>query len=159
MPAGPPKDPRPFWATTPLSQMSYAQFESLCDGCARCCVHKLEDEDTGEIVFTDVACHLLDGDTARCTDYANRTERVSGCVAMSPDELAPLAFLPDSCAYRRIDEGRGLANWHPLVAGRAESVAEAGISMRHQTLSETHIPADDIPLRQRPDITWNPRKT
>lgn len=153
------RDPAPFWQTLQLHEMSHEQFESLCDGCARCCVHKLEDADTGDIVFTDVACHLLDGDSARCTDYAHRTERVAACVAMAPDALAPLAFLPDSCAYRRIDEGRGLADWHPLLSGSNESVVAAGVSMRGQTISETFIHVDDITLRLRKDIDWTVRKS
>lgn len=152
-------DDRPFWETLTLEEMTLEQFELLCDGCARCCVHKLEDIDTGQIVFTDVACRLLDGETARCTDYTHRTARVEACVSMSPTSLAPLAFLPDSCAYRRIAEDRGLADWHPLVAGNTHAIVEAGISMRGQTLNETYIPADDIPFRRRDDITFTPPKT
>lgn len=152
----PPEKDRPYWETLRLEDMSMEQFESLCDGCARCCVHKLEDVDTAEIVFTDVACRLLDSESARCTDYANRTARVEGCVAMSPTSLEPLAFLPDSCAYRRINEGRGLADWHPLVAGNTDAIVQAGISMRGQTLSETFIHVDDIAFRRRDDIAWTP---
>ena len=138
--------------------MTTAQFESLCDGCGRCCVHKLEDVDTGQIVFTDVACRLLDPATCRCRDYAHRTQRVEGCVSMAPDRLEPLAFLPSSCAYRRLDEGRGLADWHPLISGVPDSVRQAGISMREQTVSEQYVPVEDIPFRRRDDIDWHPRR-
>lgn len=150
-------DSRPFWQTTALCDMTVEQFESICDGCARCCLHKLEDEDSGQIVFTDVACRLLDTQTCRCKDYARRTERVEGCVSMAPDRLEPLAFLPDSCAYRRLDEGRGLADWHPLVSGKKGSVHHAGVSMRDHAVSETFIAPDDIAQRIRSDIDWTPR--
>lgn len=123
-------------------------------------MHKLEDIDSGEIAYTDVACALLDTQACRCTDYPRRTQRVPECVAMSPSEHAELAWLPDSCAYRRVHEGRGLADWHPLRSGDPQSVHRAGISMRGRCISEVHIRADQIEHRIVADISWRaaPRK-
>lgn len=121
---------RPFWQTKPLEAMSEAEWESLCDGCGRCCLVKLEDEDSGEIHFTDVGCRLLDGESCRCRDYANRTAEVPDCVRLSPQNIAGLRWMPPTCAYRLLAEGKGLPDWHPLVSGRPESVVEAGVSVK-----------------------------
>ena len=133
----------PFWRVKTLDEMSTAEWESLCDGCARCCLVKLEDEDSGQIHYTDVGCKLLDGKSCRCRDYDHRQEQVSDCVKLTPKAVDELSWLPVTCAYRRLDEGRGLAWWHPLVSGRAESVIEAGVSVRGRVFaSEVDLPQE-----------------
>ena len=132
----------PFWKTTPLAQMTRAQWEALCDGCGRCCLHKLEDEETGEVFYTDVACRLLDRETCRCTRYAERRRHVPTCLPLSPETVAERHWLPDSCAYRRLARGAKLADWHPLVSGDPESVHRAGKSVRGWAMGEDDVPAD-----------------
>ena len=126
----------PFWKQKTLEQMSHEEWESLCDGCALCCMHKIEDEDTGELFYTDIACKLLDLQTCRCSDYSNRVKKVPDCLHLTVHETAAFQWLPSTCAYRLIAEGKELREWHPLISGRAESVHEAGISMLGQAVSE-----------------------
>ena len=133
----------PFWERVPLDAMSDAQWESLCDGCGRCCLHKLEDEDTGEVHFTSIACRLLDTASCRCRDYPNRFEHVPDCVAVRPLDATKLSWLPGSCAYRRLAEGRGLPDWHPLVTGRAGSTVDAGVAVAHRVRSELEVPVHE----------------
>jgi uncharacterized cysteine cluster protein YcgN (CxxCxxCC family) len=125
----PPAEP-PFWKTKTLEEMSPAEWESLCDGCARCCLVKLEDEDTAEIAYTDVGCTLLDERSCRCRDYANRQDKVSDCVRLTPQSVRSLTWLPPTCAYRLLAEGKDLYWWHPLVSRDPATVHAAGISVR-----------------------------
>lgn len=135
---------QPFWETKQLADMTTSEWESLCDGCARCCLIKLEDEDTGDIETTNIVCHLLDQDLCRCIDYANRTKRVPTCIKLTPGNVAAIKWMPTSCAYRRLAEGRGLASWHPLVSGDANSIHLSGISVQGKVISEEGIPEDEL---------------
>lgn len=134
-----------FWETVPLAEMTREEWEALCDGCGKCCLNKLEYEDTGEIEFTRVACRLLDGHTCRCTRYETRLQHVPECVVITPDRLADIVhWLPRTCAYRRLHQGKTLPRWHPLITGQADSVHRAGKSVRGWTISETEIDPDDL---------------
>ena len=126
----------PFWRRKTLAEMTRGVWESLCDGCAKCCLDKLQDDDTGEISYTEVACRLLDLGTCRCTDYANRKRFVPDCVVLTPRTVARLTWLPSSCAYRLISEGKDLEWWHPLVSGDPETVHRAGVSVRGRAVPE-----------------------
>jgi uncharacterized protein len=139
----PPGD-APFWRSKPLDAMTPAEWESLCDGCARCCLVKLEDEDTGMVYPTDVGCTLLDGEACRCRDYAGRQERVSDCVRLTPQAVRDIPWLPPTCAYRLLAEGRDLAWWHPLVSGDPETVHSAGISVKGRVFGSE----DDLTLEE-----------
>jgi uncharacterized protein len=134
---------KPFWKTTTLAQMTQAQWESLCDGCGRCCLNKLEDWETGELYWTNVACHMLDGHSCRCKDYANRLDHVPDCIQLDAQMINELEWLPPSCAYRLVNEGKDLYPWHPLISGNPESVHEAGISARGRSIPDTGITVDD----------------
>ncbi len=126
----------PFWRRKALSEMTRAEWESLCDGCAKCCLEKLEDAETGEVSYTDVACRLLDTDSCRCTDYENRHRFVPDCVKLTPWKVGTLKWLPTTCAYRLISEGEDLPAWHPLVSGDPQSVHKAGMSVRGRAVPE-----------------------
>ncbi len=126
----------PFWKTKKLSEMTHDEWESLCDGCGQCCLHKFEDEDTGEIYHTRVACRLLDLKTTRCKDYRRRKHIVAECLVLTPDLVGRLKWLPSTCAYRLLAEGKDLPDWHPLVSGDRETVHRAGISVRDWAISE-----------------------
>jgi uncharacterized cysteine cluster protein YcgN (CxxCxxCC family) len=144
---------RPFWETKSLRQMTPAEWESLCDGCGLCCLIRFEDEDTDEVIPTRVHCKLFDGELCRCSDYENRKAHVPDCIKLTPGNVKDLLWMPKSCAYRRLYEGRNLAKWHPLISGDPESVHRAGVSIRGQTISETTLkePEDAIEF-EAPDL-------
>lgn len=127
---------QPFWKTKRLDEMTKDEWESLCDGCGRCCLHKLRDEDTGGLAFTNVACRLLDLKSCQCSDYARRQRRVPDCVSLTPEALTQIDWLPPSCAYRLVHEGKNLFWWHPLLSGDANTVHEAGVSVRGRAVTE-----------------------
>lgn len=126
----------PFWRTKTLDEMSPAEWESLCDGCGRCCLNKLEDEDTGEIAWTEVACRLLDGTSCRCSDYPNRQATVPDCIQLDAGKVREITWLPPTCGYRLVAEGRDLYWWHHLLSGDLGTVHEAGVSVRDRIVSE-----------------------
>jgi len=141
----------PFWRLRTLAEMSETEWESLCDGCGRCCLNKLEEWETGKIFWTHVACRLLDGETCRCTDYPNRQRLVPDCIQLTADRIDELGWLPPTCAYRLVGEGRDLYWWHPLVSGDSESVHEAGISVRGRTISEEGMAVEDLEAHM---VSW-----
>ena len=133
------KQELPFWKTKKLDEMDAQEWEALCDGCGRCCLVKLEDEDTADIHLTRLACGLLDVKACRCKDYANRFAKMPDCLSIDLEKVRSLSWLPPTCGYRVIDEGRDLAWWHPLVSGSAETVHQAGISVRGLAMSENRV--------------------
>ncbi|HEY7901109.1 MAG TPA: YcgN family cysteine cluster protein [Caulobacteraceae bacterium] len=143
-----------FWESKSLAELTPAEWESLCDGCGLCCLLRFEDEATGEVTPTRVACRLFDGEACHCTDYAHRRKSVPDCIKLTPGNVGALPWMPKSCAYRRLNEGRGLAPWHPLVSGDPESVHRAGVSVRGQTINEASLAdPDDAIDYLAPDLT------
>ena len=147
----PQSEEQPFWHVKSLEAMSLDEWESLCDGCGRCCLVKLEEDLPPEraaearIYFTDIGCRLLDADSCRCRDYANRTSQVHDCVRLTPEVVAEIGWLPPTCAYRRLNEGRDLLWWHPLVSGDPETVHVAGVSVRGRVRAgEDEIAINDL---------------
>ena len=141
----------PFWRKG-LDALTKREWESLCDGCGRCCLVKLEDEDTGHIHYTSIACKLLQLGTCRCADYAHRHRRVADCLRLTPQSVRTIPWLPPTCAYRRLAEGKELMWWHPLVSGSPDTVHEAGVSVRGRVGAFE----DDVPLEDFPDfiVQW-----
>lgn len=137
---------QPFWKRKTLTEMTRSEWESLCDGCGRCCLNKFEDEDK-TISYTDVACRLLDTESCRCSDYKNRTKKVKDCLVLSPKVMPEMNCLPPTCAYRVVSEGGNLSWWHPLVSGRPETVHEAGISVAGRCVSEKGLSDEEIENR------------
>lgn len=135
---------QPFWRVKRLDEMTREEWESLCDGCAKCCLVKLEDEGTGELEYTDIACRLLDAETCRCSDYANRSVRVPDCVTLTPKNLEDIDWMPPSCAYRLLKEGKDLPWWHPLISGEYEAVRLAGMSVHGRFLFEDEADMEDL---------------
>lgn len=135
----------PFWETSTLEEMTPDEWESLCDGCGRCCLVKLEDADTGAILATDIGCALFDAGTCRCRDYPNRSRTIPDCVTLTPEAVRNLKWLPPTCAYRLVANGEPLRWWHPLISGDPDSVAAAGISVKGRvSASETEVAEADL---------------
>ena len=130
---------QPFWERKKLAELTAEEWESLCDGCGRCCLKKLQDEATGKVAYTDVACKLLDRDRCRCTSYRRRHQLVPDCVALSPSDARTFDWLPTTCAYRKLAAGKPLDWWHPLVSGDPATVHRAGISVRGRALAEHDV--------------------
>lgn len=150
------REETPFWQVKSLEEMNAAEWEALCDGCGQCCLIKLEDEDTGDIAVTRLACKLLDIGSCRCSDYENRRDHVEDCVKLTPEDARSLSWLPETCAYRLIAESRSLPWWHPLISGTAESVHEVGVSVRGTAIGEKKVPEHRIPAHI---VGWiEPRK-
>jgi len=147
-----PSEPLPFWKIKSLETLSSSEWESLCDGCGRCCLVKLEDEDSGQIYYTDLACRLFDPENCRCTDYARRARRVRDCLKLTPAKVKSLQWLPPSCAYRLVAAGKDLPWWHPLVSGSTQTVHEAGVSTRGRVGGTE----EKVKLTNYPDhiVTW-----
>ena len=125
-----------FWHEKKLSEMSMKEWESLCDGCGLCCLHKLEDEDTHEVSYTNVACRLLDTTSCQCKNYSARKKLIPDCVVLTPDQVSEFHWLPNTCAYRLISEGKDLESWHPLISGCRDSTHKAGVSIQGRAISE-----------------------
>lgn len=132
-----------FWKNYRLNELNSAEWEALCDGCGLCCLVKLEDEDSGDVVYTKVACKLLDCSTGRCTDYAKRQQHVPDCLQLTPDSLSKMTWLPPSCAYKRLAEGKNLPSWHYLNTGSRQSVIKAKKSVAGRCMSERDLPEGD----------------
>ena len=133
-----------FWEKVPLQKMSPAEWEALCDGCGKCCLNKLEDEETGEVALTRVACRLFDETTCRCSQYDIRHQFVPECIRLTPKTIPDHAYwLPQTCAYKLLWQGHSLPDWHPLLTGTPESVHEAGVSMQDRTVSEYEVADED----------------
>jgi hypothetical protein len=137
-------DDLPFWKRKTLAEMSAPEWESLCDGCGLCCLNKIEEWDSGDIYFTSIRCKLMDGESCRCTSYPNRWDFVPDCVQLTLENVPEIEWLPPTCGYRLVNEGRDLYWWHPLVSGDPETVHQAGISARGRTVSENDVGLDDM---------------
>ncbi|MEX1667712.1 YcgN family cysteine cluster protein [Zhongshania guokunii] len=133
-----------FWEVKSLAEMNAQEWELLCDGCGKCCLQKLEDEDSGEVFYTDVACRLLDTTSCGCSDYPHRQQRVPDCLQLKLEDVAEFHWLPKTCAYRVLSEGGTLADWHPLLSDNDESVHRAGISVRGRCVSEIIVADEDL---------------
>ena len=128
-----------FWRTKKLSEMSIREWESLCDGCGKCCLNKLEDEETGKLFWTSVACDLIDLTSCRCSRYTERTRLVPECLDLKQHDFSEFNWLPPTCAYRLLTDGNDLPDWHPLVSGNADSVKDAGVSISSYALKESDV--------------------
>jgi uncharacterized cysteine cluster protein YcgN (CxxCxxCC family) len=134
----------PFWKRKKLDEMTREEWESICDGCARCCLYKLEDEESGEIFYTNVICRLLDTYRCRCTAYLERVHLMPTCLVLTPDLVRQIQWMPRTCGYRLLLEGKDLEPWHPLVSGDPNSVHKAGISVRYRTMAEADVDMENL---------------
>ncbi|MCP4216311.1 MAG: YcgN family cysteine cluster protein [bacterium] len=134
----------PFWETKPMEEITPLEWESLCDGCGKCCLCKLQDDKTGEVLYTNIVCRLLDISACRCTDYEDRKALVSNCAILTPANVKEFFWLPKTCAYRLLAQGKDLYRWHPLVSGSRETVHKLGISVRNKVVSELYIHPDQV---------------
>lgn len=137
-------DSRPFWEAKTLTDMSAAEWESLCDGCGKCCLIRLEDDETGQVHTTDVHCKLFDNKTCLCSDYPRRKEKVPDCVILKPSTVSALKWMPRSCAYRLLSEGRPLPDWHHLLTGDRHTIHDRGMSVQDATISEVGLSDDEL---------------
>lgn len=137
---------KPFWEAKTLGEMSPREWESLCDGCAKCCLHKLQDDETDEVFYTSVACQKLDLDSCRCTVYQERLKHVPDCLDLVKESLEELSWLPNSCAYRLVSERKPLPQWHPLVSGDSSAIHAAGMSLRGRVVSEQDVRLEELEL-------------
>jgi len=136
--------PPRFWEKKPLDRLSPPEWEALCDGCGKCCLNKLEDEDTGQVALTRVACRLLDDESCRCAQYDIRRQFVPECIMLTPSNLSDhLYWMPDTCAYRLLWEGKPLQDWHPLISGDPQTVHDAGVSVQGRTVPEFEVPEEE----------------
>jgi len=135
---------QPYWEVKTLEEMTPEEWEALCDGCGKCCLHKIEDTDSGKVYFTNVACRMLDLSTCQCRDYPHRVECVPECFPLTPEIIRKVNWLPESCAYRRLAEGRSLAWWHPLISGDPKSVHYVGVSILGKAVSEEEVDLADL---------------
>jgi uncharacterized cysteine cluster protein YcgN (CxxCxxCC family) len=136
-------EPR-FWENKSLADMNTLEWEALCDGCALCCLVKIEDEDSGDLFYTNVVCKHLDSRACHCTHYRDRSRLVADCIKVTPEVAYNETWLPDTCAYRLLAEGKPLFDWHPLLSGNPDSVHDAGISVRDRVISERYVHADEL---------------
>ena len=133
-----------YWERVPLKNLTPCEWEALCDGCGKCCLNKLEDPETGEVAFTRVACRLLDGDNCRCAQYDIRKQFVPDCVTLTPQNISKIAYwMPATCAYRLLYEGKPLNDWHPLISGTAQTVHDAGMSVQGWTVPEFEVDEEE----------------
>lgn len=133
-----------FWEDTPMTRMTREEWEALCDGCGKCCMNKLEDEDSGEVVLTRVACRLFDDTTCRCSQYPTRHRFVPECIVLKPGNMdANLYWMPETCAYKLLWQGKKLYDWHPLISGDPQTVHDAGVSMQSRTVPEFEVDEDE----------------
>ena len=133
-----------FWEKYPIDRLTQAEWEALCDGCGKCCLNKLEDEETGEVALTRVACRLLDDSTCRCGQYATRHQFVPECIVLSPKNMDKnLYWMPETCAYKLLWQGKPLYDWHPLISGDPQTVHDAGVSVQGITIPEFEVPEED----------------